>query len=54
MSLAGIELKQRLSVIGYIASFIVYILVVFFENPASQYSLVGLANSSMIFTSDLM
>jgi hypothetical protein len=54
LSLAGIEVKQRLSVIGYIATFIVYVLVVFFENPASQYSLVGLANASLIFTLDLM
>jgi hypothetical protein len=54
LSLAGIKVKQWLSAIGYTATFIVYILVVFFENPASQYSLVGLANGSLIFTSDLM
>jgi len=54
LSRAGIEVKQRLSLVGYIGTFIVYFLVVFFENLASQYSLVGLANASLIFTSDLM
>jgi hypothetical protein len=53
-SSAGIEVKQRLRLVGYIGTFIVYILVVFFENLASHYSLVGLANASLIFTSDLM